>query len=114
MSSDRVLRSRIVTPKFKVNHSVGAIVPSKSIPDTCDFPELLSRLPPFGSFPGSQSPSGEIGGCKVAGRALLQAAAWVNTPDKGSRTHLQQPQTPAHIKRTRTSPPRQPPTTERP
>src|SRR3546814_1000798 len=67
MSSDRVLRSRIVPPKFKVNHSVGDIVPSKSIPDTCDFPELISRLPPFGSFPGSQSPSGEIGGCKVAG-----------------------------------------------
>src|SRR3546814_13433467 len=91
MSSDRVLRSRIVPPKFKVNHSVGDIVPSKSIPDTCDFPELISRLPPFGSFPGSQSPSGEIGGCQVAGIEGLQAAALVITPDKGAWTPFDPP-----------------------
>src|SRR3546814_20693792 len=104
MSSDRVLRSRIVPPKFKVNHSVGDIVPSKSIPDTCDFPELISRLPPFGSFPGSQSQSGEIGGCKVAGIEGLQAAALVITPDKGAWTPLYHPMKPDTLNRPRTSP----------
>src|SRR3546814_5110969 len=108
MSSDRVLRSRIVPPKFKVNHSVGDIVPSKSIPDTCDFPELISRLPPFGSFPGSQSPSGEIGGCKVAGIEGLQAAALVITPAKGDWTPLHHPMTPATLHRPRPSHPPQP------
>src|SRR3546814_1326607 len=70
-------------------------------------PELSSRLPPFGSFPGSQSPSGEIGGCKVAGIEGLQAAALVITPDKGAWTPLYNPMKPDTLNRPRTSPTRQ-------